>query len=147
MREWRYWQMPAGTDAAPDEAQWVERVRAQLDTSVRMQMVSDVPIGAFLSGGIDSSTVLAFMARHSTEPVKTYSIGFDAAGSDRWDAVDYRRPLALVLGGLLAVQVALGLGTCVMTAIGRASANVVTARVVPAFAASIVEYANLGVET
>ena len=49
VREWRYWRLPQTIDTAPNEAQWVERVRAQLEQSVRMQMVSDVPIGAFLS--------------------------------------------------------------------------------------------------
>jgi asparagine synthetase B (glutamine-hydrolysing) len=49
-----------------------------------MQMVSDVPIGAFLSGGIDSGAVLAFMARASSQPVRTYSIGFDGGPAERF---------------------------------------------------------------
>ena len=74
--------MPAAVDRTLTEAEWVERVRARLEESVRMQMVSDVPIGAFLSGGIDSSCVVAFMARHSDRPVKTYSIGFEGGAAE-----------------------------------------------------------------
>ncbi len=59
--------------------QWIEAVRAEMERAVRDQMVADVPIGAFLSGGIDSSAVVAFMSRHSTHPVKTYSIGFQGS--------------------------------------------------------------------
>jgi asparagine synthase (glutamine-hydrolysing) len=76
----RYWQVPTAVDATLSEDDWVARVRGRLEESVRMQMVSDVPIGAFLSGGIDSGAVVAFMAQHSRRPVKTYSIGF-AGGS------------------------------------------------------------------
>ncbi len=72
----RYWRIPDATDRHPGEREWVERIRARLDESVRMQMVSDVPIGAFLSGGIDSSTVVGFMAAHSDQPIRTYAIGF-----------------------------------------------------------------------
>ncbi len=90
-----YWQPPTAVvdRIAPEE--WARRVRARLEESVRMQMVSDVPIGAFLSGGIDSSTVLAFMARHSNEPVKTYSIGFDGGAAERfYNELDYARQVA-----------------------------------------------------
>src|SRR6185369_6797072 len=79
-----YWQPPTAVEDHVEADEWVQRVRAQLEESVRMQMVSDVPIGAFLSGGIDSSAVLAFMARHSDAPVKTYSIGFDGGAAERF---------------------------------------------------------------
>ena len=71
-----YWQ-PDFSQRQLSPTEWAEAVAAELEASVKRQMVSDVPIGAFLSGGIDSSAVVAMMARHSTQPVKTYAIGFD----------------------------------------------------------------------
>ncbi len=85
--------------AAPAEAQWVERVRAQLEQSVRMQMVSDVPIGAFLSGGVDSSAVVGFMARHSEQPIRTYAIGFDGGAAEAlYNELPYARQVAQRFG-------------------------------------------------
>jgi asparagine synthase (glutamine-hydrolysing) len=59
------------------EADWIEEFNAIIDDAVRLRLRSDVPFGAFLSGGVDSSTIVGLMAKHMTEPVKTFSIGFD----------------------------------------------------------------------
>jgi len=94
-----YWQPSTAVDHGPSASEWAERIRSHLETSVRMQMVSDVPIGAFLSGGIDSSAVLAFMARHSGAPVKTYSIGFDGGPAERfYNELDPAREVARRFG-------------------------------------------------
>jgi asparagine synthase (glutamine-hydrolysing) len=89
------WLPPTRVDDGPSAADWSARVRSELERSVRMQMVSDVPIGAFLSGGIDSSTVLAFMARASDQPVRTYSIGFKGGAAESYyNELDNARQLA-----------------------------------------------------
>jgi asparagine synthase (glutamine-hydrolysing) len=63
-----------------DEEEAAHRVRATVEEAVTMRLMSDVPLGAFLSGGIDSSIVVACMARASSQPVKTFSVGFSAGG-------------------------------------------------------------------
>jgi asparagine synthase (glutamine-hydrolysing) len=70
----RYWSPPLEDSASsvPDECELEEL----LDRAVKRQMISDVPIGAFLSGGIDSSLLVALMARHSARPVRTFSVAF-----------------------------------------------------------------------
>jgi asparagine synthase (glutamine-hydrolysing) len=76
----RYWSPPLSNEGcpAPDEFELEEL----LDRAVHRQMVSDVPIGAFLSGGIDSSLLVAFMARHSSAPVRTFSVAFSEGNVD-----------------------------------------------------------------
>jgi len=78
----RYWALDFAPDESVTEAQWRDQLLATLDESVRLHMISDVPVGAFLSGGIDSSTVVALMARASTASVRTFSIGFEEADYD-----------------------------------------------------------------
>jgi asparagine synthase (glutamine-hydrolysing) len=73
----RYWQLNyADKLAVTDVEELHERIRESLRAAVGRRMVADVPVGAFLSGGIDSSAVVAAMAEQSREPVKTFSIGF-----------------------------------------------------------------------
>jgi asparagine synthase (glutamine-hydrolysing) len=92
--ERRYWRVPADIETLGD-GEWLQRMRARLEESVRMQMVSDVPIGAFLSGGIDSSAVVAFMARHSEQPIRTYAIGFSGGAADQfYNELPYARRVA-----------------------------------------------------
>ncbi|SFF42663.1 asparagine synthase (glutamine-hydrolysing) [Fontimonas thermophila] len=64
------------------EADAIQQLENTLAVSVQRQMLADVPLGAFLSGGIDSSTIVALMQRHSVRPVKTFTIGFDRPGYD-----------------------------------------------------------------
>jgi len=80
MAEGRYWRPPvpvSGSAEPMTEEDACARLREVLDEAVRIRMISDVPLGAFLSGGIDSSSVVASMALQSGAPVKTFSIGFD----------------------------------------------------------------------
>jgi asparagine synthase (glutamine-hydrolysing) len=87
----RYWDLHFAPDEQRSEADWVEGLRWHLRDAVRSHMVSDVPIGAFLSGGVDSSAVVALMAQESAAPIRTFSIGFDEAD---FDELAYARQVA-----------------------------------------------------
>ncbi len=83
----RYWAPPAEVED-PEPERCVEELRERLAQAVRLRLVSDVPLGAFLSGGIDSSIIVGLMAAERKEPVKTFSIGF---GERKFDELDYAR--------------------------------------------------------
>jgi asparagine synthase (glutamine-hydrolysing) len=72
----RYWRLSYAPRRSASEADATAEVRELIDESVRLRRISDVPLGAFLSGGIDSSLVVALLARQSSRPVKTFSIDF-----------------------------------------------------------------------
>ena len=82
------------TKPKPDEVV-IEEFRALFRTSVKNQMISDVPLGAFLSGGIDSSLIVALMQEQSINPVKTFTIGFDEKG---YNEADFAKKVAKHLG-------------------------------------------------
>lgn len=73
----RYWSPDELAASADSEEQAVEKVRGLLDDAVRRQLASDVPVGVFLSGGIDSSAIVALASRHYSGRLRTYTVGFD----------------------------------------------------------------------
>jgi len=77
-----YWRPDFSYERRLSKREAIEELRELLDSAVRMRMRSDVPLGAFLSGGVDSSIVVALMQQHSAEPVKTFTIGFPVAEYD-----------------------------------------------------------------
>jgi len=85
-----YWKPTAADPAAGDE-EWLERVRATVAEAVRKRLVADVPLGALLSGGIDSTIVVALMAQASSQPVRTFTVGFS---DERYDERAYARAVA-----------------------------------------------------
>lgn len=87
----RYWQLDFSQKIAHSVREWEERVEAKLRAAVRDRLVADVPLGAHLSGGIDSGLVVAMMAQETTEPVRTFSIGF---AEDAYDERPYARLIA-----------------------------------------------------
>lgn len=87
----RYWNLDYTHQLDMSESEWCEKIVEKLDESTKIRLMSDVPLGAFLSGGVDSSAVVAMMARNSSNAVKTFSIGFNEASHDE---TEYARIVA-----------------------------------------------------
>ena len=95
LREWTYWHLRRNPDPHMSEDAAREELDARLDEAVRLRLPSDVPLGAFLSGGLDSSLVAWHMQRHLGGTLKTFAIGFDADG---WDESAHAERVAKHLG-------------------------------------------------
>lgn len=87
----KYWDIAFEPDYSKTEDQWGDEIVNTLSESVKMRLISDVPLGAFLSGGIDSSSVVALMSEVSNVPVKTFSIGFK---EEKYNELQYARLIA-----------------------------------------------------
>lgn len=92
----RYWDVPRPAAIAKrDDNEWIGECRRRLEETVRMRLMSDVPLGMFLSGGVDSSAIAALMARMVSSRVKTYAVGYR---EETFSELDYARQMAQRIG-------------------------------------------------
>lgn len=93
LREERYWALPNVSEEPLPEAEWLRRCEQALRDAIASHLVSDVPVGAFLSGGVDSGLMVALMADIMGRPVETFTVGFSDAGGSFTDERIYARAL------------------------------------------------------
>jgi asparagine synthase (glutamine-hydrolysing) len=91
----QYWEIPAGPPEPRPEQYYVSTYRQMLEDAVSSHLLSDVPLGMFLSGGLDSSAIAALMARSRREPIETFSVGY---GEDRFSELGYAAQVARHIG-------------------------------------------------
>jgi asparagine synthase (glutamine-hydrolysing) len=86
----QYWQLSNFVDQSEDkgEAYYLKRLDELLHSAIKYRMISDVPFGTYLSGGVDSSLVTAIMSKYSEQPIKTYTIGFSEQGYNEFEYAD-----------------------------------------------------------
>ncbi|MDE0611902.1 MAG: N-acetylglutaminylglutamine amidotransferase [Gammaproteobacteria bacterium] len=96
VKEESYWQLDArNPDPARNTEEWVEQVHIELREAVRKRTeVSDIPVGVLLSGGLDSSLLVALLAEHGSSPIRTYSIGFEDVGGEAGHEFEYSDAVA-----------------------------------------------------
>ncbi|MBK6922371.1 MAG: asparagine synthase (glutamine-hydrolyzing) [Deltaproteobacteria bacterium] len=94
---WRYWDAPPTIDERHDLETWAEIVEPVLRDAIVIQTRSDVPLGAFLSGGLDSSTITAVLAEHGSAPVSTFCVGYGDEGKS-YDEREMARVVARHFG-------------------------------------------------
>ena len=90
----RYWDVPEAAED-PDQHDWVGETRRRLEETVQMRLMSDVPLGMFLSGGVDSSAIAAIIKRSTDGPVKTFAVGYQEA---RFSELSYAAQVARAIG-------------------------------------------------
>ena len=91
----QYWDIPDPQPEHRDDASWISECRDRLEQTVQMRLMSDVPLGMFLSGGVDSSAIAALMKRNFSGPVKTFAVGYQEA---EYSELAYARHVAGAIG-------------------------------------------------
>src|SRR5208282_3746460 len=90
-----YWDVPARGTEEHDDHEWIAETRRRLEETVRMRLMSDVPLGMFLSGGVDSSAIAALTKRLTNGPVKTFAVGYK---EEQYSELSYAAEVARTIG-------------------------------------------------
>jgi asparagine synthase (glutamine-hydrolysing) len=91
----RYWDVPAAAPENYDDQYWITETRRRLEETVHMRLMSDVPLGMFLSGGLDSSAIAALIKRSTSSPVKTFAVGYQ---EQQFSELSYAAEVARAIG-------------------------------------------------